>query len=94
MGELRVPIASNATEGVNRNQRWCAAVDVIVNVYPYLVRTVSGDLNASHDPFGVVCIVDGDVLGAAVIPEGNRAFVPAETAGELRSVTPFHQPVE
>ncbi len=42
----------------------------------------------------MVCIVDGDVLGAAVIPEGNRAFVPAETAGELRSVTPFPQPVE
>ena len=30
--ELRVPIASNATEGVNKNQRLCAAVDVIVNV--------------------------------------------------------------
>ena len=32
VGGLRVPIASNATEGVNSNQRWCAAVDVIVNV--------------------------------------------------------------
>ena len=32
VGGLRVPIASNAPEGVNKNQRWCAAGDVSVNV--------------------------------------------------------------
>jgi hypothetical protein len=36
-----------------------------------------------HDPAESVVIVDGVVLGAAIVPEGEGARLPAETAGEL-----------
>jgi hypothetical protein len=36
-----------------------------------------------HDPAESVVLVDGVVLGAAIVPEGERARLPAETAGEL-----------
>src|SRR5262249_24990007 len=36
-----------------------------------------------HDPAESVVIVDGVVLGAAIVPEGEGAGLPAETAGEL-----------
>jgi hypothetical protein len=47
-----------------------------------------------HDPAGPVVIVDGVVLGAAIVPEGEGAGLPAETAGELRTDLMREQVIE
>jgi hypothetical protein len=48
-----------------------------------LLRQVAGQRHPMHDPAESVVIVDGVVLGAAIVPEGEGARLPAETAGEL-----------
>src|SRR6516165_10792784 len=47
------------------------------------LRQVARQGHPMHDPAESVVIVDGVVLGAAVVPEGEGARLPAETAGEL-----------
>src|SRR6516165_4761675 len=47
------------------------------------LRQVARQRHPMHDPAESVVIVDGVVLGAAIVPEGEGARLPAETAGEL-----------
>src|SRR5438128_797481 len=48
-------------------------------------RRVAGQGDAVHDAAVPGVIVDGVVLGAAIVPERERARAPAEAAGELRT---------
>ena len=66
---------------------WVYAITAI------LIRPVACNLNASHNPLGVVYIVDGNMFGAAVVPKRDRAVAPAEATGEFWAVAPFHKPV-
>src|SRR5689334_23160822 len=50
------------------------------------VDGVAADLRAAHDAAIRAGVVDGQVLGAAVVPERDGAVRPAEAAGELRPV--------
>src|SRR5262245_27792113 len=47
-------------------------------------RRVAGQRDAVHDAAESVIVVDGIVLRAAVVPERERAGLPAIAAGELR----------
>src|SRR5262245_43847637 len=49
-----------------------------------LAGCVAGQRNAQHGPAIATVVVDGIVLGATIVPEGDRANLPAEAAGELR----------
>src|SRR6516165_596197 len=51
-----------------------------------LARTVAGQGYPVHDPAEAVIVVDRVVLGAAIVPEGKRAHLPAEAAGEFRAL--------
>src|SRR5260370_9887414 len=46
-------------------------------------RLVARQRHPVHDPAETVVIVDRVVLGAAIVPEGERADRPAEAAGEF-----------
>src|SRR5262245_58281726 len=50
---------------------------------PRSLRQVARQRYPMHDPPEPVVIVDGVVLSAAIVPEGEGARLPAETAGEL-----------
>src|SRR5438034_9604044 len=52
--------------------------------YEKLPRLIAGQGHPVHDPAEAVVIVDRVVLGAAIVPEGERADLPAEAAGEFR----------
>src|SRR3569832_1231338 len=47
-------------------------------------RPIAGEGDAMHDAALSMIIVDRVVLGRAIVPEGERARRPAETAGEFR----------
>src|SRR5207237_206864 len=59
------------------------AADFDGQVRGVLARLVAGQGHPVHDPAEAVVIVDRVVLGAAVVPEGERADRPAEAAGEF-----------
>src|SRR5579872_1101474 len=46
-------------------------------------RRVAGKRNAMHDAAEAVIVVDRIVLCRAVVPEGERAVLPAKAAGEF-----------
>src|SRR5437660_1606024 len=49
-----------------------------------LARRLARKRNAMHEPAVAVIVVHRVVLRAAVIPDGERAGLPGEAAGELR----------
>ena len=49
----------------------------------YLVRSITVDGDAVHDPALAMVIVDRVVLDAAIVPKGDCVSAPAETAGEF-----------
>src|SRR5438045_6157638 len=61
--------------------------------YPAILSThgPAGDLRAAHDAAERAGVVDGEVLADAVVPEGDRACLPAEAAGELGPVAVLEQ---
>src|SRR5262245_23263484 len=59
-----------------------------------LAGCVAGQRNAQHGPAIATVVVDGIVLGATIVPEADRANLPAEAAGELRPRLVLAQKVE
>src|SRR6202011_2137477 len=59
-----------------------------------LKRRVARDGDAVHAPALAVIIVERAVLGAAVVPDGERIGFPAEAAGELRLHRVRHEEIE
>src|SRR5262245_11930954 len=57
---------------------------VFVMVCHSLAGCVAGQRNSLHGTAIAVVVVDWIVLGAAIVPEGDRANLPTEAAGELR----------
>src|SRR5262245_26328608 len=57
-------------------------------------RRVARQRDAMHDAPEPVVVVDRVMLGAAVVPECQRARLPAEAAGELRLYLVAKQEVE
>jgi hypothetical protein len=57
-------------------------------------RLVAADLNPPHQPAKPPGVAQRDVLGAAVVPEGDRAVLPAEAEGEFRPVAELDQEIE
>src|SRR4051812_8982449 len=49
-----------------------------------LSRLVAGKGDAVHDTAVTMVVVDRIVHGRAIVPEGERAHLPAEAAGEFR----------
>ena len=49
-------------------------------------RRVAGEGHAVHHAAKAVIIVDRVVLGAAIVPEGERTDLPAKAAGEFRAL--------
>src|SRR5271167_4676773 len=49
-------------------------------------RLIAGQGDAVHDAAEAVVIVDRVVLGAAIVPEGERARLPAKAAGKFRAL--------
>src|SRR6185503_18591177 len=47
----------------------------------------AADLDAAHQAAERAGVAERDVLGAAIVPEGDRALLPAEAKGEFRPVT-------
>src|SRR3990172_10094185 len=47
-------------------------------------RRVARQRHAVHDALESVVVIHRVVLGAAIVPEGERAGLPAKAAGELR----------
>ena len=63
----------------------------------YQTRGRSGtppDLDAAHQAAERAGVAQRDVLGAAIVPEGDRALLPAEAEGEFRPVAVLEQEVE
>src|SRR5262245_2908377 len=54
----------------------------------------TADLGAPHHAPEPAGVVDGEVLAAAVVPEGDGARLPAEAAGELWPVPVLQEIVE
>src|SRR5476649_1571987 len=57
-------------------------------------RHVAADLDAAHQAPERPGIAQRNMLGAAIVPEGDRALLPAEAEGEFRPVAVLHQEVE
>ena len=57
-------------------------------------RPAAGNLRALHLPVERTRIVDRQVLGATIVPERDRAGLPAKPAGEFGPMTVIHQEVE
>src|SRR5262245_37176741 len=57
-------------------------------------RLVTADLDASQQAAERAGVAERDVLGAAIVPERDRALVPAVAEGELRPVAVLEQEVE
>src|SRR5688572_15843375 len=53
-----------------------------------------GDLHAPHEAAEGARIIDGEVLDAAIVPEGDGALLPAEAARELGAVAVLEQEIE
>src|SRR5215471_4602263 len=51
-----------------------------------LARPVAGEGDAVHDAALALVVVDRVMLGAAIVPERDRADLPAEAAGEFRTL--------
>src|SRR5581483_2698909 len=58
------------------------------------VQRPAGNLRAAHDAAEGAGVVDGEVLAGPVVPESDRALLPAEAAGELGPVAVVEQVVE
>src|SRR5213075_1920636 len=54
----------------------------------------AADLDAAHQAAERAGVAQRDVLGAAIVPEGDRAVLPAEAEGEFRPVAMLEQKVE
>src|SRR5688572_29960684 len=52
---------------------------------PALYRPVAAHLHSVHEAPKLPDVIDRDMHGAAVVPHGDRAGLPAEAAGELRA---------
>src|SRR5215475_14265314 len=52
------------------------------------------DLGAAHQAAEGAGVVNGEVLAAAVVPEGDRTGLPAEATGELGAMTVLDEIVE
>src|SRR4029453_10517262 len=57
-------------------------------------RLIAADLDAPHDAGERAGIAERDVLGAAVVPEGDRALLVAEAESEFRPVAVLEQEIE
>ena len=61
---------------------------------PHIGNPGAADLDAAHQAAERAGVAERDVLGAAVVPEGDRALLPAEAEGEFRPVAVLEQEVE
>src|SRR5262249_61117974 len=92
--QRRARIGEIATErqGVSRNGRYatqyliCIAASVRLDVGrdPASERRITRDGAPMHTPPLALIIVERAMLGAEVVPDGQRTHVPAETEGELQ----------
>ena len=57
----------------------------------HLIGLVPGNLNAAHVALELAGIVEGQMLGATVVPKGDRAGGPAEAAGEFLPMAMIQQ---
>src|SRR5689334_9368037 len=58
------------------------------------VHPRAADLGAAHDAAEGAGVVDREMLAAAVVPECDRSRLPAEAAGELRTMAVLQKEVE
>src|SRR5262245_51360498 len=66
----------------NKQKTWMAGTSPATTVA--LLRLIAFQRDAVHQAAIAVIIVDRIVLGAAIVPERDRARLPMEAAGELR----------
>src|SRR6185369_10186094 len=60
-----------------------------------LIRSAGpADLDATHQAAKRPGVAQRDVLGAAIVPEGDRSLLPAEAEGEFRPVAVLEQEIE